>query len=1062
MTYIKSIELENFKSFAGNTKFEFIKGFNIIAGANGSGKSKVVDALLFVFGESSKKEMRKIDRSGKSIFRVNGKASTREEIINLLSEIKMNTNNFNIVPQGKILNIATSTPEEKLSLIKSLAGIDIFEEKRDKAMSELKKVEENISTIQTVQNEKKKLMDELEKEKKRADEYKSLQYQLKELNSKVLTLKERKLRENYDNIKKELDGLIEETRSIEKQMDEFDKEVYRLNEEIQIINKEAGSEGEAKILEDERALQRASAEIDRLETDIKASKEQIHRINESLRSLQEEEDSANSNLKKELERVEEINRKLNESLIEKNNLEKEINDINKNLKFKHEAEERLNKLNDLIYQYKTALGNFPKILESQEKINQINLSIDKLKKDKDNLIIKVSNLKPRIDEIKSSIKKEQQIIALLNDTISTERSEMNTQNKSISVISRLKEQINGIFGTVETLFTIKNNDYADAIYSALGRRREFIVVDTVDTVNKSIEKIKELKLGMFSFIPLDKIVYQEVGKKPDEEGAVDYLINLVEFDPKFGPAIKFAFSDTLLVSDFNNAKRLIGKFRMVLPDGTVFEKTGTIYGGFLQSRNISDLIKRYNEHQEELNRYNKLLEELNSELMQLNADMSSSMISINSIDQQIKQLLNEKSEIERNILNLPKDESEAIKKLGEFEKERDEIIEKIKNISVLSDSEIRSKLDRLINNINELNLALSEARNRADSIRKFELANIEKRKQELERELKRFEDSIKEEEKKLEENNDLVNKLKDSLKRKSEHLDELRKRRDQLTSKINQLGKDKIDKSEHLRKLNEKINQYNVKLAEAKAKLDVVLEEMLKYEIKDVQISEDETLENLQKLLNTTQGKLNNFGPINELAANKYDEVMAQFNEYNDQLLKLNQEKEKIVNVIKDIDEKKLSAINETLGTLNQVLDYVFHSITNGSAMLKFENLEDPLNSGLEIYIDLPNKKIHSIHGLSGGELSIVALSLIIAISKYVNAQFYVLDEVDAALDQNNSARFSSLIKTYSEDTQFIVISHNETTLINADRAYGVMIDENGISKVVSIDISEKLNNLKS
>ena len=202
MTYIKQIELENFKSFAGHIKFDFVNGFNAIAGANGSGKSNIIDSLLFVFGGSSKKEMRsdvltdlifnggkngrpaehakvnvildnsnkdfkniednevsisrKVDKNGKSVYRISGKASTREEVLNTLAMVKFRQDGFNIIPQNRILEVIGSTSEDRLNLINDISGISIFEDKKSKAMNEMKKVEDNISKIETILNEKKK------------------------------------------------------------------------------------------------------------------------------------------------------------------------------------------------------------------------------------------------------------------------------------------------------------------------------------------------------------------------------------------------------------------------------------------------------------------------------------------------------------------------------------------------------------------------------------------------------------------------------------------------------------------------------------------------------------------------------------------------------------------------------------------------------------------------------------------------------------------------------------------------------------------------------------------
>ncbi|EFD92619.1 MAG: SMC domain protein [Candidatus Parvarchaeum acidophilus ARMAN-5] len=163
------------------------------------------------------------------------------------------------------------------------------------------------------------------------------------------------------------------------------------------------------------------------------------------------------------------------------------------------------------------------------------------------------------------------------------------------------------------------------------------------------------------------------------------------------------------------------------------------------------------------------------------------------------------------------------------------------------------------------------------------------------------------------------------------------------------------------------------------------------------------------------------------------------------------------MSIIKDIEQKKLESFNKTLSEINALFTKVFNSITHGNARLVPENPTDVFSAGLDIEVDLPNKKVRNVRGLSGGELSVLAISLIMALSRYTEAVFYVLDEVDAALDSINAGNFSGLVNAYSASSQFIVISHNETTLINANVIYGVTMSSEGLSKVVSVKMPEQL-----
>ncbi len=300
MTYIKTIELDNFKSFSGHVKLDFVNGFNIVAGANGSGKSNIIDALMFVFGGASKKEMRsdlltdlifnggklrspaesakvtltldnsdgglkgyeekevsisrKIDKSGKSVFRINGKASTREEILNLLSVIKVKQDSFNIIPQGRINDIINASNEERLSLVNEISGISVFEDKKSKAMLEMKKVEDNISKIETVLNEKKKLMEKLQKEKEKASEFADLKARQFNLLAKQSFIKRKAAWESLEKVVNQIKEVESKNQEATRINEEINVKIRGITAEINRINTEAESRGRKRKQEPKSCL----------------------------------------------------------------------------------------------------------------------------------------------------------------------------------------------------------------------------------------------------------------------------------------------------------------------------------------------------------------------------------------------------------------------------------------------------------------------------------------------------------------------------------------------------------------------------------------------------------------------------------------------------------------------------------------------------------------------------------------------------------------------------------------------------------------------------------------
>jgi len=213
----------------------------------------------------------------------------------------------------------------------------------------------------------------------------------------------------------------------------------------------------------------------------------------------------------------------------------------------------------------------------------------------------------------------------------------------------------------------------------------------------------------------------------------------------------------------------------------------------------------------------------------------------------------------------------------------------------------------------------------------------------------------------------------------------------------------------------------------------------------------DDNVPTLQKFLRTTQDELNAIGLVNMKAIEEYDLFKTHFNEYKEKYEKILEEKKAVIDMIEIIETKRMEVFHECLKIVGRHFTNVFRKMTNGNASLE---LEDPSNleSGLMIKATPQGKKLLNIDSMSGGEKTLTALAFLFAIQKYKPAPFYVLDEVDAALDKENSQTIAQLIKTLATDEQFIMITHNDQTIKYGDRVYGMTMDR-GESKILGIEL---------
>ncbi len=1099
MTYIKEVELDNFKSFAGHTKFSFIKGFNIIAGANGSGKSNIIDAMMFVLGASSKKEMRsevltdlifnggksqkpaefakvniildnsdktfstyeeneisisrKVDSGGKSVFRINGKSSTREEILNILSVIKVKQDSFNIIPQDKISEIAESSPEEQLAIINDLSGISIFEEKKSKAMNEMKKVQENISTIETVLKEKKKTMEQLENEKKRAEDFKKLKNDLETLQSKQVTIRKNQAYDALSKVVKAIKEIDEENKGMSIEKEKLLARLSEIRKEINEINTQAESAGERGISEAETKSKSLDIELSKLRLVLSTDIQQLERISESISEVNKSIQEFSESSTKENNEIKNLREKLGELTSKRHELTETTLKAEKYFKDKDDFERKANEINQKMSDYRLALANYPKSAELQSKLSELNNNRAKVETESRDMTLHYSEIKRAVEKAKANIKTESDKIYWLKENLLAQKALLASQNRAIETADRLKKDISGVYGTINGLFSIKDDRHSEAISSSIGRRGDFIVVEDEIVASKCIEKLKKDKLGSYNFIPLNKIVSFDHGDKPSMPFVIDYTINLIRFDNRFLNAMRFVFGDTLLVDSFDNAKSLINKYRIVTIDGTVFEKTGVISGGYKEHVSFSTINKKQKELSDGLEEHSKLKEKYEAEYTESEATLTFLLSKVKSYEKDLLDIKNNINSVTKELSNFQGSEADIIAVINKLEEEKTSLNKRISDIdsNKLERVDYKKDIEALDRQINEIQVKLGTATTRVDRIFKSEVDDLLRRTSALEKEKSRFDKDISEVRKKIGEDEKNLEASQADLNKKSEALVALRKRREDLLkeSTLAEENLGKIGKSE--REVYEKINRLRVDEAGLKAKFDMAEEEFKKYAIPDTVLEENESLESINRKLSSIKSKVDSFGPINELALETFNKILVEYNEGNEKSAKLTEERERILSVIKDIENKKLETFMKTLSDINSIFSSVFNSITNGKAELAPENPEDVFGAGLDIKVDLPNKKVHNIRGLSGGEKSILSIALLMSISKYIDVPFYVLDEVDAALDSMNSSKFSSLVKAYSETTEFIVITHNETTLLNADVIYGVTMTESGVSKVVSV-----------
>ena len=260
-----------------------------------------------------------------------------------------------------------------------------------------------------------------------------------------------------------------------------------------------------------------------------------------------------------------------------------------------------------------------------------------------------------------------------------------------------------------------------------------------------------------------------------------------------------------------------------------------------------------------------------------------------------------------------------------------------------------------------------------------------------------------------------------------------------------------IGREEEIRKLEQKMNLISIDNARVRAELAALEEEFRQYESVEILNKEEEEL---RKEINQFERMVQDIGNVNLRALEIYEAVEREYNILMEKKEKLSSEKQDVLVMINEIESKKTELFLKTLEVVTKDFKEIFSALsTKGAVELELENQEKPFEGGLMIKVRLTGSKFLDIKSLSGGEKTMTALAFIFAIQEHDPASFYVFDEVDAALDKKNSEQLSKLIAKYADKAQYVVVSHNDGIISNADNLYGVSMDEHGMSKVVSLKI---------
>lgn len=996
-------------------------------------------------------------------------------INDILSEIEATLDPLKVQSEKarKFLDLREELKQIEIGLF--LFNIDTYKEKLEQI-----KIDEDVLEGHNVQAEEKmeqinNLKEKLKQEiNSITDEIESMQNlgfesskQIEKINSDINVSKERiaNNKENYARLEKE----ITENEQRKKELEE--EKVQKLEKKTNLFsNKEKfQKELEEKEKELDKLTKKLSKEELEIEEKKKAQEEKVDKRYEKTADISTIDANLENSKKREQSLKNEISNAISEldsTRITKeeiattfHTIEAERNNITKSLS---EIQEKRQEANEKIKQYDTILRN----LEQEERM-------------------KSSRLKFLIETEKEKEGYTRSVKALLLDC------DKNAELKK------------GMYGALSSLIRTPK-EYETAIEMALGASLQNIVTENEDDAKKLVEHLRKNNLGRATFLPIASVSGKKLEKLNEKgiDGVIGIASDLVKVDKKYENIILSLLGRTVIVDDMENAIKLakLNKytFKIVTLKGDIINPSGGITGGSVQAktvnilgraREIEDLEKelkqikkKIEDEQNKKDEYEKSIEQVLEEVEGLETKLKDIDIVYATDKQKLVAVEENIEKLELRLEKLKKEQEEIKTQKEQMMGQKEEILNEIETLNKEIES-LTSEIDKYtaLNKdnqkyIDDLNFDITNLKISVSSFDESE-ASIDEIVERINTDVENCNVSINNKKAQMEKVENDNTTLENQIIEYTNKIEEIKKQVGNSSNKIEDLKNERTKKNEKLSKTEEEVTtQFNiiedlkaqiVKIDVKKTKLEQDIEAIInkmweEYEITPNVIEEYEKPSNIAettKRVNSLRNEIKDLGSINIDSIEEYKQTKSRYDFMCEQRLDLENSINKLRKVISDMTsimkeqfEKQFKAINKNFG---EVFSELFGG---GKAELTLVDPQNILECGIEIQVQPPGKKLQNMTLLSGGEKAFTAIALLFAILKINPAPFCVLDEIEAALDDVNVYRFADYLKRFTKTTQFLVITHRKGTMEVADTVYGITMQENGISKLLSMKLKENNN----
>lgn len=682
--------------------------------------------------------------------------------------------------------------------------------------------------------------------------------------------------------------------------------------------------------------------------------------------------------------------------------------------------------------------------------------------------------------------------------------EDNLEGFAYSVKAVMKQSKNGrlegIHGTVARLLQVPE-EYALAIETALGGSMQHIVVENENAAKSAIRFLKQQNAGRATFLPLTSVKGRELTgyDLTDQEGYVDLASHLVKADPRYQGIVDSLLGRIVVAEDLDCAAamgRQFGyRFKIVTLDGQVVNAGGSFSGGS-KSRSAG-LLSRAGEitqlqqqaealtqrSQQQSQDTKKLEQEVNTLKAQLGA-LESEQITVKEdrirCEGEQKRLEALEAEYSRRVQEMEQELEGFLQRLqeknqkianlrrrqGETQRELEQAQQTLQSLRGQGDL-LRKQREEVNASIQQLQLSQLAQQKDVDSLLETmeQLMGQSRESEQLQQQLARQIQQLGQQRTQQQQQIQQCAKQRETNRLTQQKLEEQVQRILQQRTQLEQAATGLREEEKQYSRRREEVSRRLAQLEERRDTLQKEYDEVIRKLWEEYELTRSQARQEAQQpddpakaktRLAAVKGEIRSLGSVNLSAIEEYEEVSQRYEFMSRQLADVEQSRKELEDLIKQLTRKMEELFAQSFEEINQNFQKIFVDLFGGGhGELKLTDPEDLLGSGIEIIVQPPGKVIRHLSALSGGEQSFVAIAIYFAILKVRPAPFCILDEIEAALDDVNVARYAEYLRLMSDKTQFIAITHRRGTMEEADVLYGVTMQEKGVSKLLKLDVSE-------